>query len=489
MPWHLDLVYLTALVELLAIVVHLMVIGSVLLSRRREASATLAWIMFIVLAPGVGILVYLVVGRTRMRRTVKRVGRAEARLREVLARYDLHVHLVESERKPLDARTEAQIRLGNALASSPASTGNRACVLNDAAATYRDMIEAIEHAEHYIHVEFYIIQPDGVGIALRDRLARRASAGIEVRVLCDAVGSSALPSGFWEPLRVAGGKAAYFAPLKKLLPRLRRRDRVDFRNHRKIVVVDGRIGFTGGINVGREYLGLDPAIGRWRDTHVRIEGPAVLSLQQAFLQDWLMATGETLDDERFFLVGPSVGNCPVQIIDSGPDRTWPSMELYYAQAITFAHERVFITNPYFIPSQTIESALTSAALRGVDVRLLLPQKSDSTLVTLASHSYFVGLLQAKVRIFEYERGFVHAKTMVVDEWVATIGSANMDMRSFDLNFELNAFLFDAGICREVAKQFSFDLDTASEVTLETERRAGLTRRLVRGGARLLSPML
>ncbi len=482
-------VYLTALAELGVLGVHVVVIGSVLLTRRRDPSATLAWILFIVLAPFVGIAAYLVLGRTRMRRTVKRAGRAEARLRSVISRYDTCGRLLRCGDGSLDARTEAQIKLGNALASTPASSFNTAHVLHDAASTYQDMVDAIEAAQHHIHVEFYIIQPDAVGRGLRDHLARRASGGIEVRVLCDAIGSMALPSDFWEPVRAAGGQAAFFSPLAKLLPRLRRRDRVDFRNHRKIVVVDGRVGFTGGINVGREYLGLDPAIGRWRDTHIRIEGPAVLSLQQAFLQDWLMTTGETPDSERYFSAEPTPGGSLVQIIDSGPDRRWASLELYYAQAITLARHRVWITNPYFIPSQTIESALTLAALRGVDVRLLLPSKSDSWLVTHASRSYYAGLLQAGARIFEYERGFVHAKTMVVDDWAATVGSANMDMRSFNLNFELNAFVFDARLCDDMAAHFDTDLETASEVTLERERRVGVTRRLLRGAARLLSPML
>jgi cardiolipin synthase A/B len=489
MSLEIDPAYLIAVVEFLALALNIAVIGGVLLARRRDPSATLAWILFIVLAPFVGVLLYLVVGRTRMRRTVRRVGRAEAQLRDVQSRHDTHRRLLECGGRSLDARTEAQIQLGNALASTPASTGNIARVLNDAAATYDDMTEAIEQAQNHIHVEFYIIQPDAVGTALRDRLVRRAAAGIKVRVLCDAIGSSALPSGFWEPLRASGGKAARFAPLAKLIPRLRRRDRVDFRNHRKIVVVDGRIGFTGGINVGREYLGLDPNVGRWRDTHLRIEGPAVLSLQQAFLQDWLMATGETLDDEGYFTASPCQGDCLVQVIDSGPDRIWRSMELYHAQAITLARDRVFITNPYFVPSQTIESALTLAALRGVDVRLLLPRKSDSMLVTLASRSYYAWLLQAGVRIFEYERGFVHAKTMVVDKWVATIGSANMDMRSFNLNFELNAFVFDARLCQDIANQFVVDLEVATEVTIEAERHVSLVRRLTRAIARLLSPML
>lgn len=488
MPLELNSVYVTAAIELLAMIVHATVIAGVLLTRRRDPSATLAWILFIVLAPVVGAVTYLAVGRTRMRRSVKRAGRAEAQLRDVLSPYRTRTQeFGESLPEP---RTAAQIRLGNALASTTASWGNSARVLNDAATTYGEMIAAIDQARDHVHVEFYIIQPDVVGTTLREHLVRKAAEGVEVRLLCDAIGSVALPPGFWEPLRAAGGHAATFAPLTRLVPRLRRRDRIDFRNHRKIVVVDGRVGFTGGINVGREYLGLDPDIGRWRDAHVRIEGPAVVNLQQAFVQDWLMTTGETLEASRFFAFGqPPAGNSLVQVIDSGPDQTWPSMELYHAQAIALAQDRVYITNPYFIPSQTIEAVLTQAALRGVDVRLLLPRKSDSRLVTWASRSYYAVLLQAGVRIYEYERGFMHAKTMVVDEWVATIGSANMDMRSFNLNFELNAFMFDATLCRDMAHRFGLDLGLAAEVTAESERRAGVLLRLVRAIARLLSPLL
>lgn len=474
--------------ELVAILAHATAIMAVLLARRRDPSATLAWILFILLAPFIGVMAYLGLGRTRIRRAIKRSSRAEARLEAVLSRYDVRGRL-EREPRTADARTHTMIRLGSTLASTRASWGNHTRVLHDAAATYQELTLAIHEARHHIHVEFYIIQPDAVGTALRDLLTTKASAGIEVRVICDAIGSMALPADFWEPLRAAGGHAASFAPLSKLIPHWRRRDRVDFRNHRKIVVVDGRVGFTGGINVGKEYLGLDPEIGEWRDTHVRIEGPAVLSLQHTFLQDWLMTTGTTLDDEHYFPACPPTGECLVQVIDSGPDQTWASVELYYAQAIALSCERVWITNPYFIPSQLIESALTLAALRGVDVRILLPKKSDSRIVTLASHSYYAPLLAAGVRIFEYARGFVHAKTMVVDDWVATIGSANMDMRSFNLNYEINAFVFGQRLCQDVAAQFTVDLAAATEVTKEWDKRMGLLRRLVRGVARLLSPLL
>jgi len=488
MPPSLESVMAMPLFRGLALLAHLVIIGVVLLAHRRDPTATIAWILFIVLAPFLGAALYLTLGHTRMHQAARRSSRADARLQNVLARCNVQARL---ERSPgsADARTQAMIRLGNALTSTPASGGNATQVLVDAAITYREMTLALREAKHHIHVEFYIIQPDTVGTALRDLLVSKAAAGVQVRVLYDAIGSMALPAGFWDPLRAAGGQAASFGPLSRLIPHWRRRDRVDFRNHRKIVVVDGRVGFTGGINVGKEYLGLDPQMGRWRDTHLRIEGPAVLSLQQTFLHDWLVTTGEVLDDDRFFPPCSPAGDSLVQIIDSGPDQPWGAVELYYAQAIALSRERVWITNPYFIPSQLIESTLTMAALRGVDVRILLPKKSDSRLVTLASHSYFAPLLHAGVRIYEYARGFVHAKTMVVDDWVATIGSANMDMRSFKLNFEINAFVFNPHLCGDMARQYSLDLEAATQVTREWERRMGLARSLVRGVARLLSPLL
>lgn len=489
MSLALDSAALTLVLEAVGLVLHVVVIGAVLLSRRRESSATLAWILFIVFAPLVGVLVYLVIGRTRMRRTVRRSADAEAWMQRVLSERNVRNRLLARGTPSMQERTLAQISLGNALTLMPASSGNAASVLIDAAATYREMLEAIVQAVDHIHVQFYIIQPDAIGVALRDELTAKAAAGVEVRVLCDAVGSYALPSSFWEPLRKAGGKAAFFGAFAKFLPRMRRRDRADFRNHRKIVVVDGKLGFTGGINVGREYLGLDPSVGAWRDTHVRIEGPAVLCLQQAFLHDWLMTTEEELEAVRYFPEIPALGECLVQVIDSGPDQNWPSMELYHAQAIAMARERVWITNPYFVPSQPILAALTVAALRGVDVRLLLPKKSDMWIVTLASHSHYAELLNAKVRIFEYARGFVHAKTMVVDEWLGTVGSANMDMRSFTLNFELNAFFFSSSLCRDLASQFLHDLEAAFEVSAEQERQRGLVSRLGIALARLLSPLL
>jgi cardiolipin synthase len=354
-------------------------------------------------------------------------------------------------------------------------------------------------------VQFYIIQRDETGTSLRDRLVEAAGRGLEVRVLYDAVGSSNLDDDFWKPLTDAGGRAVAFNPVSFFTSRLRRRDRIDFRNHRKLVVIDGRVGFTGGINIGREYLGLDPEIGHWRDTHLRIEGPAVLSLQEVFALDWRMGCEEKASVASWF-VTPSVTSdgALVQIVDSGPDSDWAPVEQIYFQAISSAEERVWLTTPYFVPSPSIEAAIVAAAMRGVDVRLLVPIRPDSLLVGLASRSYFAHLLRAGVRIFLYEgfrrrrlgrgragarKGFLHAKTMVVDSWMGTIGSANMDMRSFRLNFELNAFVYDRTLCDEMAAQFELDLEQASEFTRESVARTPYPRKLAQQTARLMSPLL
>jgi len=364
-------------------------------------------------------------------------------------------------------------------------------MLVDAKAAYAAMARAIEDARHHVHVEFYIIQPDSTGVRLRRLLTEKARAGLDVRVICDGLGSGRLPADFWDPLIEAGGQATWFRPVARIIARLPLRDRIDFRNHRKLVIVDGRIGFTGGINVGREYLGLDPDVGYWRDTHVQIEGPAVLSLQKVFAEDWLQATDELLDDARYYPAPPAeaVGSYSVHVIDSGPDRTYSPISFLFNHAFALARERIWITSPYFIPNAAIRQSLISAALRGVDVRLLVPLKPDHKLVMLAATSYFLPLLEVGARIYRYERGFVHAKSMGVDDWVGTVGSANMDMRSFHLNYEVNAFVYGEKFCEQLAQQYLVDLENARETSLEQERQTGLLVRLARAGARMLSPLL
>jgi cardiolipin synthase len=482
---------LAALVAVALVVLHGVVVVSILSAERRQPAATLSWLLAVTFVPVLGLVLYALIGTTRAR-ALRVQGRESAALTAAaLARLGVRRPCCDPYDPAYDERTAALLKLCERLSSSPAAGGNRVTHLVNGAATYRSMIAAIEAARSSIHVQFYIIQPDATGRALVERLAARAREGLRVRVLVDAAGSGRLPRGFFAPLLAAGGRAAAFNPIGFLVRRLRRADRIDFRNHRKIVVVDGRVAFTGGINVGREYLGLDPALGHWRDTHLRIEGPAALALQEVFARDWLLASGEPVAGPEWFppLEEPLPGQALVQIVDSGPESPFSPLALIHAQALAAARERVFLTTPYFIPSETIAEALMAAALRGVDVRLLLPGKSDNRVVTLASRSYYRPLLEAGVRIFEYQWGFVHAKTLVVDSWLGTVGSANMDLRSFLLNFEVCAWVFGPELAEELTGQFRLDLAEAREVTLETLRKQPLIQWMGAQAARLLSPLL
>ncbi len=470
-----------------AIAIHAGAVLSLLLYERRQPSATLAWVLALIFLPFVGLFLFFLVGRPASRRIAGRYAEVVERVEKALEAHAFRAKATGREPTDLDPREDSLLRLTQRLSSTPSSHCNHTEMLVDGRATYTSMAEAVAGARHHVHVEFYIIQPDETGQRMRELLVEKAEQGVQVRVLCDAVGSGNLPADFWAALHAAGGQSGWFRPVAKILTRLPFRDRIDFRNHRKIVITDGRIGFTGGINVGKEYLGLDPALGEWRDTHVRIEGPAVLGLQKVFVEDWLAATDELLADESLFPdPDDDCGTDHVQVVDSGPDRVWSPIEQAFAHAFALSRDRLWITSPYFVPSVPVESALTAAALRGVDVRLLVPLRPDKGFVMMAAESYFPNLLRAGVKIFQYERGFVHAKTLVVDDWLATIGSANMDIRSFHLNYELDAFLFGEEPASQLAEQFERDLASARPLTAVSSK---IHRRLLRAGARMLSPLL
>lgn len=481
---------LGTIVLIVALLVQVIIIFRFVLLERRDPNATLAWILGVVLLPLLGGLLYIFLGLRRKVRRSRKAERVAQRLRGVYHRWQVARKTRGEGAERLPQRTRALVELGAASAGSYACPGNKVGLLINGAHTYAAIRAAIDAATHHVHVEFYIIQPDETGEALRRLLVEKAKAGIEVRVLCDGLGSYRLPDDFWAPLIAAGGKASVFAPVR-FAPLMRRRDHVNFRNHRKIVVVDGRIGLTGGINIGREYLGLDPKIGDWRDSHVRIEGPAVLAMQQTFIEDWLHSTEELLDDGRYFPepTAEAPGDATVQVIASGPDRPWAIIHQLHFLAVAHAHKRVWMTTPYFVPDRVLQTALVTAALRGVDVRLLVPKKSDSKLVDWASRFYYPELLEAGVRIYEYGAGFLHAKTMVVDSWLATIGSSNMDIRSFSLNYEMNAFAYDEQASIALTEQFQSDLLLAVEVDKNWAHKLSYSRRVLHSFAGLLSPLL
>ncbi len=490
-------------VVLLLAVGHSVALFGFVLVERREPGSALAWVLTLVFLPGVGLLLWLVLGPQRRVRKARRrsaLGRRTVKLLEEWA-----IEPQEAADAVAEPEAQAMIRLGTRLATVPPTRGNSCEALIDGMATYDAMLTAIAEAADHVHVQFYIIREDEEGQRLIAGLAARAAAGVTVRAMVDHIGSHGLSDAFWAPLLEAGGQMTTFGRPGIDL-RLSDGGRFDFRNHRKIVVVDGRIGFCGGINIGREYLGADREIGRWRDTHVRIEGPAVIGLQAAFVLDWHTSGGDEIVGERIFPPPPEepVGPSVVHVIDSGPDRSWSPMRHLYLQAAALARYRLWLTSPYFVPDQAMLQALIGAALRGVDVRLLVPRRSDNRLVTWASHSYFRQLLEAGVRIYAYDAarrrrfrlrpadkrpGMVHAKTLVVDAWLATIGSTNMDLRSFELNYEIDALVYGEVFATAMAQQFERDLDSTERVRLAAVKGWGHIRRLKNGLARLLSPLL
>ncbi|MEO6104081.1 MAG: cardiolipin synthase, partial [Pseudoxanthomonas sp.] len=354
-------------------------------------------------------------------------------------------------------------------------------------ATYAALIAAVRSARHHVHLEYYIYQPDQTGRALRDALVERARAGVQVRLLLDAVGSSKTPASFFRELIDAGGELSWFHPMR--FGRIWERPWLNLRTHRKIVVIDGDIGFAGGINITdeeNERLRDDA----YRDLHLRIEGDAVRGLQLVFVEDWAYATGkrEFIGEVARAMPEPCPGPVAAQVITSGPDSDWEAIHRLHVSAIHAASHRVWLVTPYFVPGEAAKMALTSASFAGIDVRLLVPRQSDSRLVTYAARSYFDTLLAAGVKVYEYGPRMLHTKALLVDDDLCMIGSANFDSRSFRLNFEICLLFHDAGVATTLAKLIESEFAHAPRVRADRERPL-LRARLPEAFARLLSPLL
>jgi cardiolipin synthase len=456
-------------------IVYLVGVTGWLLLQKRSPIATLAWILALGMLPVVGLILYFFVGPRRVHKNRLRKLRARLRVRAA-APAPSHAH------DPHEVRSTQLLKLGTRMEGSPASSCDDLTVLVNGVATYAAIEEAIRAARHHVHLEYYIFEADQSGTRLRDLLIERARQGIEVRLLVDAVGSGKASDRFFRPLRDAGGKVARFnrVTLARLRPRL-----LNFRTHRKIVVGDGAVGFTGGINITDTQNEAVLGARAFRDTHLRLVGAAVRWLQLVFLEDWHYATGHAPMEAIYFPDPPRGARC-VQIVASGPDHDWEAIRNMYFAAIASAEERVLVTTPYFVPDEPILAALVTAALRGVDVRVMVPRRSDSWLVTIAGRSYFDDLIRAGVHVYEYLPGMLHAKTLVVDRDFAAIGTANMDNRSFRLNFEVSAIAHDEAVATRLAEIFEEDARRARVVQ---RRHEALPARLAEAGARLLSPLL
>lgn len=463
-------------------------IAFLIVLENRNPSRTVAWLIVLNFLPIVGFILYILIGRNVRKRKLFRhkfisnadvLKKLETRPRPLLKESDfwMYPHLA-SKRRLLNLMTN--------VSQSPFTVHNASRILTNGDETFRQIIADMSQAKDHIHFQFYIIRHDTTGQQFKQVLMDKARQGVKVRVIYDGVGSVRLDRAYIAELREAGVEVAAFFPV--ILPFLN--NKLNYRNHRKIVVVDGKIGFVGGLNIGDEYLGKDTRFGFWRDSHVQLKGEAVYLLQNIFLKDWFFVTGQNVDGDRYF---PPLGEIEeeeiIQIAASGPDSDWELIWQMYFSIIATAQEKIYITSPYFVPDDSITMALKTAALSGLDVRILLPSRPDHHTVFWASRSYFQELLEAGVRFYLYQPGFVHAKILLVDGLVASIGTANMDIRSFQHNFEVNAILYNSSSVAKLEADFFDDLEDSKELTLHDYQRRPWHHRVLESIARLLSPLL
>ncbi len=456
----------------------LWLIGWIML-QKREPVATLSWILSLAALPYVGLFIYYLLGPQKVKRQRLRRGRSRSGMEHY------------SSVCPPDADCTELAKIAQATTGLSPSSATEVEWLVDGAATYSALLAAVATAKDHLHLEYYIFNPDHAGTALRDALTERAAAGVRVRLLLDAVGSSSIRKRFLQPLLDAGAEVVWFHPRQLLKPF--KRPWLNLRTHRKLVIIDGLQAFTGGINITDEE---DESVrpDAYRDLHMRLRGHVVRSLQLVFIEDWIYATGQ--EPARFNIAqlwpetmpSRSEGSINAQVLVSGPDSSWETIHRLHVAAIHEAKERVWLVTPYFVPGEAARMALTSAALGGLDVRLLVPKMSDSWFVTQAARSYFDELLQAGVKIYEYGPRMLHTKAFIADDDVCIVGSANFDHRSFRLNFELSMMISDTDRVAALAEILLAEYSSASPVY--NDRQRSLWRhRVPEAFARLASPLL
>jgi cardiolipin synthase len=465
---------------------YIAVLSIWIVMQKRAPVSTMSWILSLALLPFAGFVIYYFLGPQRLKK--QRLKRLRSRAVE-RAGDDLALLREAAQRAPEALRQVAA--LGAAACGLPVSSATSVQLLSGGANTFDSIFEAVHNARDHIHLEYYIFEPDQIGTALRDLLVQKAGEGVVVRLLVDALGSQRLGRKFLAPLEVAGGHVAFFHDT-----RIGRRLRpvTNYRTHRKIVVCDGAIGFTGGVNI-TDAEDMRTRKDAYHDVHLRIEGSAVRWLQTTFLEDWAYTTGEQPGDKKRALLqwlpqplpDAEAGDIAVQVVTSGPDTTLEPIHRMHVAAINASTQRAWLTTPYFVPGEPALMALTSAALRGVDVRLLVPRRSDSLIVSAAARSYYDELIAAGVKVWEYKARMLHSKTLVVDDNCAMAGTANFDNRSFRLNFEVMAVVYGPALAGPLAAQFETDLRSSAAVHAHRPQR--FLMRLADSTARLFSPLL
>lgn len=461
----------------------------VVFRERRDAGSTWAWLLVLSFIPILGFVLYLLLAQNLRRirlfhwDDLQKTGIEKVLLSQMeqmrRGEYPFNNHVAAANSDLIHMHlNENQAIL---------TDDNHVEIFTDGREKFERLFQDIEEAKVYIHIQYYIIQRDVLGKKLISLLTKKAKEGVKVRLLYDELGSRKLTKGFFKAFREAGGEAEAFFPSKLRFINLR----LNYRNHRKLVIIDGDIGYVGGFNVGDEYLGLNSRFGYWRDTHLRIQGEAVYAMQVRFILDWNQASHHydiTYEPNLFPKIN-SPGNVGIQIVTSGPDSRYEHIKNGYIKMISSAKKSIYIQTPYFIPDASLLDALRIAALSGVKVHLMIPDKPDHPFVYWATLSNIGEMLNIGANVYLYNNGFIHAKTIIIDEMIASVGTANIDVRSFKLNFEVNAFLYDEQLAKQLTHIFHQDMEVSSQLTMKQYLERSRWIKFKESISRLLSPIL
>ncbi|MDA3867790.1 MAG: cardiolipin synthase [Salinivirgaceae bacterium] len=453
----------------------------------KNPAKTLAWVMILIFLPIVGIMFYLFFGQNyRKQKIFSRKGLQDFRQIEQLSFEQLE-YLEQPEMVKYRAAFKKlhiiKLLLNNS--KSIVSRHNEIIIISSGREKFNLMVRELKKAKHHIHMEYYIFESDDIGNKIIDILIEKSRQNIEVRLIIDHVGSWHFKKKRMKELKAAGVDVQIFMPVT--FPYFT--SKINFRNHRKIVVIDGKTGFVGGMNIADKYIYGTKKLGSWRDIHLQITGEAVHSLQTVFLTDWYFLTHQLPTDNIYFPASQTKKHAITQVVASGPDSSWAGIMQTYFSAIATARNSLYIITPYLLPNSAILTALKTVSLSGVDVKIIIPRKSDSRIVYYASLSYIKELMDAGIKMYFYNNGFIHSKVMVVDGLLSSVGTANLDYRSFSLNFEVNALIYDKNTAADITKIFNYDLTDSSLISASEWAKRKWHKKLRSSIARLFSPLL
>ena len=471
-------------IGIIILVLNILFSFSLIFIERKSPTTTWAWLLIMIILPGIGFMIYIMFGQNLSRQKIFKEKIIYDRKKQDILRnlYNYKDNTHDGGDRFADLR-----RMNFKSCKSKYTLNNCVEIFVDGEEKFRSLIKDIKDAKEYIHIEYYIFRCDSIGRKIIGELTKKAKEGLEVRLLVDAMGSRGLRKKHLKEYLKAGGKFSIFFP--GILPHIN--TRINYRNHRKIVVIDGVKGYVGGFNVGDEYMNKNKRFGYWRDTHVKVIGESTDELNERFLLDWCYSSGEHIEKYSKYIRNKNdyYGNIGIQIIASGPDHNEEYIKNAYIKLINNAKKTVYLETPYLVPDEPIFEALKIASLSGVDVRIIIPGKPDHFFMPWVASSYIGDLLGCGVKIYNYNNGFLHAKAIVVDGIVTSIGTANLDIRSFKLNFEVIALIYDDRIAKEYEKQVIEDIKFSNEVTLEVYNNRSMTLKVKESLIRLISPIL